>query len=359
LGTQLGTSGYYCIYNGSSANGSVTVMNLYPGRTYTIQAFEYNGTTGSESYLSNVSGANNPTTVVPWPTTTFTNSTGVSSQEAWNNPTRWDHNTVPDASLHEAVLVYIDGNCGLLTDAACHNLTIKASHSVITPKLTINAGKLMNVMGGSLNGELTNFGGATALLIKSSPSSANGSLIYHNTVSNHVYASVEMYSKAFTDTKFHWQYFGIPVKSQTIGATFGGYPERVRKYDESNADPNNVGLWYPAGSTTTLSAATVMIQVDGYEVTQPASKTFTFVGELNNQDVNRRLQYTQGANWAGQNILSNPYVCAIDISQISFGSQTESAVYLYNTGSLAEWQSNGGSSSPGSNPGTYIVSTPL
>lgn len=356
-GTQLGSSGYYCVYKGSDVNGSVDLINLYPGHTYTIQAFEYSGTTGSEVYLTSISGTNNPQTVIPWPTTTFTNSQGVSSAEAWNKVTCWDHNVVPDASLHEAVKIYIDGNCQLLNSQQCYNLTIKAPHDGITPVLTINPNKLLNILGGSLNGELTNLGGVNALVIKANQALANGSVIFHNTASNPVLASVEMYSKAFTDTKFHWQYFGIPVKTQTVGTTFAGYPERVRKYDESNKDPYNVGLWNPAGSTTTLSSSTVLVPVDGYEVTQPSAKTYVFKGELLNQDISRTLQYTPGANYAGQNILANPYACAIDITQMTFGSETEAAVYQYNAGSLAEWSSNGGGSAPGSNPGTYIVST--
>lgn len=40
-GTQLGTSGYYCVYNGNL--NSVALTNLKAGTTYTVQAFEYNG----------------------------------------------------------------------------------------------------------------------------------------------------------------------------------------------------------------------------------------------------------------------------------------------------------------------------
>ena len=358
-GTQSGTSGYYCIYKGSDASGSVNVTNLYPGRTYTIQAFEFNGSSGSEDYLTTETGSNNPNTVIPWPTTTFTNSNGVSTAETWNSAARWDHNTVPSSALHEAVLVYIDGNCEVTTDAECYNLTINAPHDGITPKLTIKSLKSMHVLGGALNGELTNNGGVNALVVKASASGANGTLLYHNSASNHVYASVEMYSKAFTDSKFHWPYFEICVKSQLISSTIGGYPERVRKYDESNKDPYNVGLWYPAGSTTTLAPGTTLIPVDGYEVTQPSEKTYTFKGELINEDIHRVLNYTVDANWAGQNIIANPYTAAIDISTLTFGPQTEPSVYLYNAGSLSEWEANGGAAAPGSNPGTYIVSTPF
>ncbi|NVO11079.1 MAG: T9SS type A sorting domain-containing protein [Bacteroidales bacterium] len=56
-GTQLGTSGYYCIYNNSS--NSVTLTGLTAGTQYTVQVFEYNDVAGSEKY--NIATAtNNP-----------------------------------------------------------------------------------------------------------------------------------------------------------------------------------------------------------------------------------------------------------------------------------------------------------
>lgn len=56
-GTQIGSTGWYCIYN--STSNSVTVTGLTPGTDYIFQAFEYNGTAGLENYFSN-SAADNP-----------------------------------------------------------------------------------------------------------------------------------------------------------------------------------------------------------------------------------------------------------------------------------------------------------
>ena len=47
-GTQLGTSGYYCVYNGTG--NSVALANLTGNTQYTVQVFEFNGATGSELY---------------------------------------------------------------------------------------------------------------------------------------------------------------------------------------------------------------------------------------------------------------------------------------------------------------------
>jgi uncharacterized repeat protein (TIGR03803 family) len=47
-GSQLGTSGYYCIYNDTGNN--LTITGLSQGTTYTVQVFEYNGEAGEEHY---------------------------------------------------------------------------------------------------------------------------------------------------------------------------------------------------------------------------------------------------------------------------------------------------------------------
>jgi hypothetical protein len=51
-GTQLGTSGWYCIYNGSSAS-TLTITGLEGSKTYVIQVADYNGMVGSETYYAN------------------------------------------------------------------------------------------------------------------------------------------------------------------------------------------------------------------------------------------------------------------------------------------------------------------
>jgi hypothetical protein len=48
-GTQIGSTGWYCVYNGSGT--SVTVSGLTSGAAYTAQVFEYNGSIAFESYL--------------------------------------------------------------------------------------------------------------------------------------------------------------------------------------------------------------------------------------------------------------------------------------------------------------------
>jgi uncharacterized repeat protein (TIGR03803 family) len=56
-GSQLGASGYYCVYNGTG--NSVSITNLQPNTQYTVQVFEYNGEAGIEQYLT-ATASNNP-----------------------------------------------------------------------------------------------------------------------------------------------------------------------------------------------------------------------------------------------------------------------------------------------------------
>ena len=56
-GTQIGSSGWYTIYNG--VDTTVTVTNLAAATDYIVQVFEYNGTTGLEGY-NTLTATNNP-----------------------------------------------------------------------------------------------------------------------------------------------------------------------------------------------------------------------------------------------------------------------------------------------------------
>lgn len=71
-GTQLGTSGYYCVYNGTGT--TVTLTNLASNTPYYVQVFEYGCSTGNEMYytVTATSNPNNQTTLVANPTLVVT-----------------------------------------------------------------------------------------------------------------------------------------------------------------------------------------------------------------------------------------------------------------------------------------------
>ncbi|MDP4116297.1 MAG: T9SS type A sorting domain-containing protein [Bacteroidota bacterium] len=75
-GTQLSSSGYYCVYNGTGS--SVVVTNTAPNTQYTVQAFEYNGSTGSQLYnTTTASGNPSNQTTLPVELVSFTASTSA------------------------------------------------------------------------------------------------------------------------------------------------------------------------------------------------------------------------------------------------------------------------------------------
>ena len=69
-GTQLGSSGYYCVYKGTGS--AVTVSGLTGGTQYYVQVFEFNGTAGNE-YYNTYTATNNPNnrTTLSLPTNTI------------------------------------------------------------------------------------------------------------------------------------------------------------------------------------------------------------------------------------------------------------------------------------------------
>jgi hypothetical protein len=55
-GTQIGATGWYCVYNGTGT--TVNVTGLLPATTYQVMTIEYDGLVGSQIYLSTVSTGN-------------------------------------------------------------------------------------------------------------------------------------------------------------------------------------------------------------------------------------------------------------------------------------------------------------
>ena len=327
------------------------------------------GTTGG-SFTANLTGLTKSTTIyykgyyvsggntVLSVENSFSNVPVFTGTGNWEDASRWNVQQVPGNFGDPIYGDYedspiIDGNCTLTLLNSVTNVTINSGKN-----LTINPD-----CGLAIKGVLTNNAGVLGLLIKAGDAIHGNGYIYctdNPSLNQSISASVEMYSKAsISNGQNHWQYFGIPVQSQTVGTTFSGGTERVRRYNEANHDATGYdhGLWYPYPSTT-MSAGESMTPVTGYEVVQSSPKTYTFKGYLNTSDVNITLPYTTGADYAGQHILSNPFTFGANISQLSFGSQTEAAVYMYNTGSYEEWTAGNGNNT-GSDPGTYIVSTPL
>jgi autotransporter-associated beta strand protein len=340
----------YAVTFAAPTNGTLTVMNgstpvasgdlILEGTALTVTATPSAGyalstlTANSTDVVSNsvtVSTATAIAATFAVPTWTGTTSTD------WNTATNWTPNVVPTA-LHD-VIVPTTTNAPLAADnSLCRNLTINSGAVV-----TIPAGKSLTV-----SGSITNNAGASGLIVKSDPVLANGTLIFNNAQNAPVQASVEMYSKASwnmanpVQERYKWQFFGVPVRTLAASPVLDG--AIVRQYDETKVTTN----W------TALTTASSLLPFSGYEISQPAAKTYTLTGDLVNADLSQTLTKTTGAATPGSQVLSNPYTAAIDITKLNFGSQTESTVYLYNTGSITDWTTYSGSTT-GANPGQYTA----
>lgn len=186
---------------------------------------------------------------------------------------------------------------------------------------------------------VTNNAGKYGIVIHSSASEPAGTFIFANGSPE---ATVLFYSKAFKGTDTKYQFFGIPFTSMKPQYNLDG--AWIYKYNESNVD-----MWEPVTNNTT------MYPVQGYAITQDVAKTYEISGTLYNSSLSYPLSYTSSNSntsdyTVGENIIANPYTCAIPVFLLNFTNAEETA-YLYNTGSYNDWTTQSGS---GNNPGQYL-----
>jgi hypothetical protein len=77
-GTQISSTGWYCIYNGADANPNVIITNLTRNTEYSVAAFEFNGDASNELYLKTIDAGNLTTFTTDDPEITL-NTTGFVS----------------------------------------------------------------------------------------------------------------------------------------------------------------------------------------------------------------------------------------------------------------------------------------
>jgi hypothetical protein len=283
---------------------------------------------------------------------------GTSSTN-WSVPANWSTGVVPKTG--DDVIFATEGNNGI-GNAAKNDLYADANHTIgnltnntTNRKLVIQPTQVVVV-----NQKITT-NSADRIYIQSSPTLANGSLIFYNDqTTSPVQGTVEMYSKANYNAtgvvyngntyNYTWQYFGIPIEAITADPTFNG--SWVRRWNETGADMTS--HWVQLGNTDQLNP------FYGYEITQQVAtgKTIVFQGQLVNRNFTTPLlAYTSTALFPGQHILANPYTAAIDIKKFlttNASADFDGSVYLYSTGSYADWGNTGGEGGTyGTSPGQY------
>jgi hypothetical protein len=280
---------------------------------------------------------------------------GTATSTDWGTASNWTGGYVPLAGSNVEYATVANYGTAAVNDLQLdQDRVIGSLINATNKKLIIPAGKALTVNNTITISDSQN---PNLILIKSggNSSTAQGTLIFHNDADHPVYGTVEMYSKAYinatgeTNNKFFWQYFGLPLRSLRADPSF--YGAYVRRWDEKGTTIQN--HWVQLGNSDVVQSFL------GYEICQSAAKTYNLQGILENRDFRSgELAYTGSALYPGQHIFGNSYAAAIDITQITFGSNMEATVYLYNTGSYNNWETNKGDSiySSGSTAaGTYAA----
>jgi len=340
-GTLLvgGTSNFPTGFNtvtlssGSTVNyNNSGVQTVFPA-TYTNLTLSGSGsktTTGVTvtGILSLEGTATTTGTIVPNVTTTTLQYNGTGAQIITDN-------LLLENKTYNLSIANTSAGVNQTTDfTANNNLTVNSGAA-----LTIQPAKTLTV-----GGTITNSAGTSGIVIKASPTLANGSLIFSQPALNpSVPATVEMYSKAAAltpgtpPTNFRWQFFGIPLHSLSpLSPTLDGAYVRLMHENDSPFH------WEQLNNTSSMTS------FKGYEITQTTPTTYIFQGLLENAPLtNLQLTFTTttpAVSYPGQNLIGNPYTAAIEISQIEFSGNVLKTIYIYNTGSKADWTSKSGDS---------------
>jgi len=259
----------------------------------------------------------------------------------WNNASNWTNNIV--AGDYDNVIFAENAQRNLVLDENRVIGSFANYSSNDTMKLVIPADLSLVVTG------MVVVGNSNRILVKSECGQPNGSFIFllnNFQVIFPVRATVEMYTEAKKEVmnnidKWRWQYFGIPLRSMdatAVNETFGS-TSMVRYFTEENAINNIWRVWNDDPATIQE-----LTSFTGYEISSNDTKTLEFRGQLENNHVNfkKKLNYNKTAPFGGQHIFSNPYTAAINIQELEFGNNMIRTVYLYNTGSLEDWQKTEG-----------------
>ncbi len=307
-GSQLGTSGWYCVYKGSS--NTVTVKGLNTATTYKMMVFEFNGTAGNEKYNTNTSVAN-PNLNITLPITT------------WNG-TSWN-NGAPTSGT--AVVI-----------AANYNQTI----NIICNSLYINNNAVLNVMPGialTVNSDFTNYG--TLNLKSPLNNTESGSFIAYGQIANFGTMNAERYIAPSTlqSNDRTWHTLSAPISNYSEGMTYS--VDYVCRYLEAS------NTW------VNLKTGDSIYRMKGYLVktTNSGGQVLNFNGTFNTGTQQIPVINSKSDALHGYNSIGNPYPSAIDWNASTGWTKTNitGTIWIWNpvTQVYATWDgtvgTNGGS----------------
>ena len=196
---------------------------------------------------------------------------------------------------------------------------------------------------------------AEDLLIKAN-ASHNGAFVYGNKESD-VRATVQYYSRGenanVSGEKPVWQYMGIPFQSgQTAIQMY--YAAWMCRWAKGSTDDIG-GLWQ------WVENEDVLLPFEGYCITQKDKKTYQFAGKLN-PPITTTVELDNRDD-DGYAFVANSWTAPIKIDKMEDADfiNAEKSIYIYHTGTYAQWDIYKGTvintkeSSSFINPGQYAV----
>ncbi len=307
-GSQIGTTGWYCVYKGTGT--TVLITGLSSATTYTVMVCEYNGTAGKEKYNTSTS-ISNPNLNITLPITTWNGT-------SWNN-----------GAPTSGTAAVISGNYNQTIDITCKSLYI-------------NKSIIMNVMPGkalTVNSDFTNYG----ILNLKSPldSAASGSFIAYGQTTNFGTMNAERYIAQSTlqSTDRTWHTLSAPISNYSEGMTYSG--DYVCKYLEAS------NTWVK------LKTGDSIYSMIGYIVKtiNSGGQVINYSGTFNTGTQQISVINSKSDALHGYNSIGNPYPSAIDWNASTGWTKTNitGTIWIWNPVTLvyATWDGtvgiNGGS----------------
>lgn len=276
----------------------------------------------------------------------------------WDNPANWapGYNIIP-TPYHPTRII---AECHVNVDDA-HAGSVKVNKgrdefdNVVDGKLIVKPYGGLTVAGMVATVKDTRY--ASPITIKAdeleiqADETNNGAFVYGNKESD-VRATVEYYSRgqdANTNSPV-WQYVGIPFQAghTAIEMYYAAWMCRW------NVASGMGGLWQWVENEDVLEP------FDGYCITQAAPKTYTFAGKLNAPITTTLILDHRDAD--GYAFAANSWTAPIKIQEMQDEDfkNTERTIYIYHTGSYANWGTNGSpvnaaSGSAATLPGQYAA----
>ena len=286
----------------------------------------------------------------------FDNNSG---DHLWSNPLNWapGYNIIP-TPYHPARVV---AECWVNVDNA-HAGSVKVNKgrdehgAPVDGKLIVKPNGGLTIAGLVATVNDTRYASpitikAEDLLIEADASN-NGAFVYGNKESD-VRATVQYYSRgtgAYT-TNPVWQYMGIPFQAGHTAVEM--YNEAWMCRWESSSTLGGLWQW--------VNYNDVLVPFEGYCISQEASKTYTFSGKLNSPVTKTIL--LDNCDEDGFAFAANSWTAPIKIQEMEDADfvNAERAIYIYHSGSYAQWDTNKETiintdeSGATPSPGQYVV----